>query len=266
MNDIIELALGNQSVKVDQGELIGYQVSGHEFMHQKGNPGWRNVDTEMFPIIGPTSEAHFRVGTPRGKAIQDQHGLLREMPYALVEQTDSTAVFEKKYTAGQEILNSKYPTKSTAEKLSWPYRFEFQKSFELKEDGLEITLTISGEEGMPFMVGYHPAFMLHSQKATIQAGKREISIPEVMKVGSRALLVPNTTTIVLKDEHHLHITTEGFGHFMLWTEVPNMVCIEPISFYPYAVAQQNLANGFIQLKDAPMQFKVTLKPTYYGEQ
>jgi len=260
MSNTIELQVGNQKVTIVAGELVGYQVSGYEFMHQKGNPGWRNVDTEMFPIIGPTNEADFKVSTPKGNAIQDQHGLLREMNYVLTEESENKAVFKKKYTAHKEMLNSKYPNKSSEEKLSWPYDFEFKKSFELKEDELVITFTISGEEGMPFMLGYHPAFMLHSENAVISTGTNDISIAEVMEVGSRALQVSDTNVIRLKDTRELQITTEGFKHFMLWTEVPNMVCIEPITFYPYAVAQQNLAKGFIFLKNNPMHFKVALKP------
>ena len=125
---------------------------------------------------------------------------------------------------------------------------------------LEVTFSISGEEGMPFMLGYHPAFMLHSENAVISTGNQDITIPEVMAVGSRALQVPKTDTIILKDEKSIQITSEGFSHFMLWTEVPNMVCVEPITFYPYAVAQQNLAEGFMVLKDEPAIFKVSLKP------
>lgn len=260
MSNNVVLNLEEQSVKVDRGELVGYQVDGYEYMHLKGNAGWRNVDTEMFPIIGPTNEADFKVSTPRGKATQDQHGLLREMNYVLVEQSDSKAVFIKRYTANKEILNSKYPNKSTAETLSWPYDFEFEKSLELKDGVLEITFTITGDDGMPFMLGYHPAFMLHSENAIIATNDTAISIPEVMAVGSRAMLVTDTTTIVLKDERDLQISTQGFGHFMLWTEVPNMVCIEPITFYPYAVAQDQLAEGFMVLNDKPMVFKTVLKP------
>ena len=260
MGNSTQLTHGNQTVTIDAGELVSYQAAGYEFMHQKGNPGWRNVDTEMFPIIGPTNEANFEVKTSRGKAIQDQHGLLREMSYSLSDKTDDKAVFTKRYTANKEILNSKYPNKSTEEKLSWPYDFEFEKSFELNQDGLIITFTISGEKGMPFMLGYHPAFMLRSKNTSISADGKGISIPEVMAVGSRALQVPNANTIALKDERGLQLETEGFKHFMLWTEVPNMVCIEPITFYPYAVAQQHLDEGFMYLDNTPMIFKVILKP------
>ncbi|TLP75440.1 aldose 1-epimerase [Maribacter sp. ACAM166] len=260
MSNTTELQVGNQKVKIVAGELVGYQVSGHEFMHQKGNPGWRNVDTEMFPVIGPTNEADFKVTTAKGDAIQDQHGLLREMSYSLTEKSDNKAVFTKKYTANKEVLNSKYPNKSTEAKLSWPYNFEFEKSYELKEDELVLTFTITGEEGMPFMLGYHPAFMLHSENAVISTDTNDFSIAEVMEVGSRALHVPDANVIRLKDDRKLQITTEGFKHFMLWTEVPNMVCIEPITFYPYAVAQENIADGFIVLKNKPMHFKVAIKP------
>ncbi len=237
------------------------KLVGHEFMHQKGNPGWRSVDTEMFPIIGPTNEAHFKVSTPRGEATQDQHGLLRELKYTLLESSDTKALYLKKYTANKEILNSKYPNKSSAEKLSWPYDFEFRKAFELTQNGLEITFTIAGESGMPFMLGYHPAFMVYTKNAKILASNQEITIPEVIAVGNRALQIPNTTTITLKDEREIQISTQGFGHFMLWTEVPNMVCIEPITFYPYGVAQQDLVSGFIELKNDPVTFRVTLKPS-----
>lgn len=256
----MKLHAGNHTVQIDAGELVGYQVSGYEFMHQKGNAGWRNVDTEMFPVIGPTNEADFRVGTPKGEAIQDQHGLLREMNYTLVETTDDMVIFRKKYKANTKVLNSKYPNKSSEGQLSWPYDFEFEKMFELKRDGLQITFTVKGEEGMPFMLGYHPAFMLHSENAKILTGNSEVTIPEVRAVGSRALLVPNTTTIQLNDKRSLKIITQGFTHFMLWTEVSNMVCIEPITFYPYAVPQQNLVEGFMYLKDTKMTFTVNLKP------
>jgi hypothetical protein len=49
---------------------------------------------------------------------------------------------------------------------------------------------------------------------------------------------------------------------MLWTEVPNMICIEPITFYPYAVDQMQLHDGFDYLTDEDRNFKVTLIPQF----
>ncbi|MBA4746051.1 MAG: aldose 1-epimerase [Muricauda sp.] len=256
---MVTLQTTTSVVKIDAGELVGYEVNGHEFIHQKGSPGWGSTDTEMFPIIGPVNESDFHVKTPKGDAIQDQHGLLRQMEYNLEHQTDTSAVFVKQYQSGTEVSNSKFPEKSTEAVLSWPYDFRFEKSFLLTDDGLEIHFKIYGEKGMPFMLGYHPAFKLHSKSPMIVAKGQEITLDEVLEVGSRALQVADCASITLKDEKQITIETEGFGNFMCWTEVRNMVCIEPISFYPYAVNQTELHKGFQKLNDSA-RFKVTLKP------
>jgi len=252
----MQLELGDQSVQIDSGELVSYKVADHEFIHQKGSPGWRNSDTEMFPIIGPTSEADFKVETPRGFAVQDQHGLLRELEYQLVENSGTESTYMKTYRAKTKVSNSKFPEKSTAKELYWPYDFDFHKRFVLSENGLEISFKIIGEAGMPFMLGYHPAFKLHTENSTIEADAKKISLQEVMAVGSRALRVSDCTNILLKDEKNLSIKTEGFNNFMLWTEVPNMVCIEPITFYPYALSADKLQRGFQLLGKEPETFKL----------
>ncbi|MBC8769728.1 aldose 1-epimerase [Arenibacter sp. BSSL-BM3] len=257
---MVNLELHNQTVRIDAGELVGYEVGGHEYIHQKGSPGWRNSDTEMFPIIGPSNEANFRITTPRGPAVQDQHGLLREMEYKLVSKAKTKVDFSKKYVSGTAVKNSKFPAKSTEEYLSWPYSFEFQKSYEILEKGLKIQFKITGEEGMPFMLGYHPAFKLHSENVTIQAGDRTISLQEVLDIGSRALPILECESIALFDNGGLSIKTEGFGNFMLWTEVSNMLCIEPISFYPYAVNQEELHTGFLKLDKLERIFSVIIQP------
>ncbi|MEC3965329.1 aldose 1-epimerase [Flagellimonas halotolerans] len=256
---MVTLKTNTSVVKIDAGELVGYEVKGHEFIHQKGSPGWGSADTEMFPIIGPVNESDFRVKTPKGEAIQDQHGLLRQMAYELGHQTDTSAVFVKQYRSGTEVPNSKFPEKSTEALLSWPYDFRFEKSFLLTDDGLEIHFKIYGEKGMPFMLGYHPAFKLHSKSPMIVTEDKAIALDEVLEAGSRAFQVEDCTSITLKDEKQITIETEGFGNFMCWTEVRNMVCIEPISFYPSAVNQTRLHKGFQKLEETA-EFKVILKP------
>lgn len=256
---MIQLKNNTSEISIDKGELVGYKVNGFEFIHQKGSPGWSSSDTEMFPIIGPVNKAGFRVQTPKGPAVQDQHGHLRQMEYELANHSDTTAVYEKKYKAGTEVFNAKFPEKSTEEALIWPYDFKFEKSFVLHEDSLEISFRITGEQGMPFMLGYHPTFKLYSSAPTIVTKNREITLDEVLTVGSRALQVADCTSITLKDEKEITIETKGFGNFMCWTEVRNMVCIEPISFYPYAVEQSHLHNGFQLLEDEAV-FNVLLKP------
>ena len=215
----------------------------------------------MFPIIGPTAEANYRVKTPKGLAVQDQHGLLREMEYKLEIATTNSATFKKEYKAGTSIKNSKFPEKSKEEFLQWPYDFEFKKIFKLSSDGLEVSFVITGESGMPFMLGYHPAFNIVTENPIIITKDKKITLDEVLAVGSRAYQVENCNKIQLKDKNTLAIKTEGFGSFMLWTEVKNMICIEPITFYPYAVAQNNLSEGFTRLKNERALFKMSIVVT-----
>lgn len=253
------LQLENQVVTIDKGELASYTVKGHEFIHQKGSLGWGSSDTEMFPIIGPVNEAGFQVQTPRGNAVQDQHGHFRLLPYQLVEGSGVNAVYNKTYESGALVPNKKYPEKSDKEFLSWPYNFQFNKKFQLSDEGLKVTFEISGDAQMPYMLGYHPAFKIHTSNPIIKANAQEISLDEVLKVGSRALQVANCNELTLWDEKGMTIKTEGFKHFMCWTEVRNMICLEPITFYPYAVAQKNLHRGFQNLEGS-MVFKVLLQP------
>ncbi|MEM8847325.1 MAG: aldose 1-epimerase, partial [Bacteroidota bacterium] len=227
------------------------------YIHQKGSPGWGTADTEMFPIIGPVAKANYQVSTPKGNAILDQHGHMRLMEYQLLSSSDTQAIYKKSYTADTPVKNKKFPEKSDVEYLTWPYNFEFEKRYTLTSQGLEIVFKITGEKGMPFMLGYHPAFKLHSENPIIVANNRQITLDEVLAVGSRALQVADCTFVTLNDEKEISISTEGFGHFMCWTEVRNMVCIEPISFYPYAVSESDLHEGF-QTLDGQSEFKVVL--------
>ena len=113
---------------------------------------------------------------------------------------------------------------------------------------------------MPFMLGYHPAFKLTSERASIKTAERTIALQEVLDVGSRALPVMDCNSLTLVDVGELIIKTEGFGNFMLWTEVPNMLCIEPITFYPYAVSQKKLHSGFQPVNRSENIFSVIIQP------
>ena len=75
MNTNFFLKNSNSKVNIDKGELISFQFDDKEYIHQKGNKGWRKSDDEMFPVIGPLDKNNFRMQTKNGEAIQDQHGL-----------------------------------------------------------------------------------------------------------------------------------------------------------------------------------------------
>ena len=246
---MVTIEKGPNKIKIEKGELISFVNEGHEIIHQKGSPGWRNSDTEMFPIIGPTAKADYKVVTPKGNAVQDQHGLLRELTYILVSNTNTEVVYQKKYEANSKVNNSKYPEKSTQKELYWPYNFTFTKRFTLDNEGLSIVFTIDAEKEMPFMLGYHPAFKIYTESPIIATQSQQISLKEVLEVGDGALEIANSEEIILKDKKNVVINTKGFRHFMLWTTVTNMVCIEPISFYGSKIKQTDLHSGFSKVGD-----------------
>ncbi len=248
----------NSKVKIEDGELVSYQKFGVEFMHPKNDPGWKNTDTEMFPIIGPTQKNNFKVSTPKGDCIQDQHGLLRNLDYIVLNSDNKTAIFQKDYLKNTQINNPKYP-KSTEKEVFWTYDFRFIKKYELDNDALKIQFEIISEKGMPFMLGYHPAFNT-TKKSYCKIGGQKVTIDDILKIGSDAYPLFNQNKLTLFNENRgIEITTEGFHNFMLWTEVENMVCIEPITQYPTHKTQKYSEKN-MSLSDGNEKFSVLLKP------
>jgi galactose mutarotase-like enzyme len=258
---MIRIKNSKSAIAIDEGEVVSYIFDGQEYIHQKGNKGWRKSDDEMFPIIGPTEKNDFVVHTKNGDAIQDQHGLLRELTYSLLSETENQVKFIKNYKKNTWVKNSKYPSKSTEEFLYWPFDFTFEKKVTLQNDSLIIDFTIQSEEGMPFMLGYHPAFLLSDTgEETLIANNQKISLTDVLNAGSNAFPVLNSDEIVLINYHkkNLKITTKGFHNFMLWTEVTNMLCIEPITQYT-SYTNQVFSEENMKLSKGINNFSVTLK-------
>ena len=248
-------------VKIDKGELISFRNQKNEFIHQKGNKGWGKSDDEMFPIIGRTKANNYRVQTSNGDAIQDQHGLLRELDYDLVSSDINSATFIKNYAKNTQIKNTKFPEKSTEEFIFWPYNFTFKKEYHLQNNTVNIKFTLTSEKEMPFMLGYHPAFLLSdtNTESLICKGK-EFTLQDVINAGADAYPVLNSNKITLKntEKEDLEITTKGFDNFMLWTEVNNMLCIEPITLYPVPF-NENLSEKDMQLSSGLDAFSVSIK-------
>lgn len=261
MKSIIVLENNNSKVRIEKGELISFIFNNEEFIHQKGNKGWRKSDDEMFPVIGPTSKNNYRMHTKKGDAIQDQHGLLRELTYKLYYRDDASAKFIKSYAANTKINNAKFPEKSTEPLLNWPFDFSFEKHFTLKEGILEIDFKITSEKGMPYMLGYHPAFMLSDTgKDTLVANDKKITLEDIYEVGHNTFPVLNTDKIILqnRDRKHLEISTKGLNNFMLWTQVDNMLCIEPITQYT-SYTDQKFSEVNMRISKGVNEFSTHIK-------
>ncbi len=241
MSDTILLKNIHSSATISKGELISFIVNNEEIMHSKEAPGWNASDIEMFPIIGPTKSNDYSIETPNGIGKQDQHGLLRGLSYELISNDNTTVIFEKKYVKHTLIKNSKFPIKSTQEYLFWPYDFVFRKIISLTDSSLKIEFEINSDKGMPYMLGYHPSFKLSGYGTEIiKTKEKDITLNDVLNVGSAAYKVLNTNEIILvkNNSSNIKITTKNFNNFMLWTAVNNMLCIEPITQYPLLETQK----------------------------
>ena len=249
-------------VKIESGELISYLINNEELIHQKGNPGWEKSDIEMFPIIGPTSTNNNKVFTQKGKCIQSQHGFLRELKYFLVNNSETKAIFNKTYKANTQINNSRFPENSNEPYVFWNYDFTFSKSFELFDDSLLIQFELKSEKGMPFMFGYHPAFKLSGNfDEIIKLKNQNISIENVIQKGGAAypFFDVNEITLTKKEGYNIHLKTEGFNNIMFWTEVKNMICIEPITQYPN-LKTQSYSSKNMRISKGKEVFLIIITP------
>ncbi|WP_103068507.1 aldose epimerase family protein [Aquimarina sediminis] len=264
MKDIVKLYSADKksSVTIDKGELVSYLVNDIEIMHQKEDAGWGSTEIEMFPIIGATKGNNFSVVTPRGDSKLDQHGILRTLDYS-TEKTDSTtASFYKKYSANTLVSNPKFPHKSSLKKLNWPYDFKFLKTFAITNEGLKILFEITSEVNMPFMLGFHPAFKVYNHDFVIRTEDKSISLDNILEVGAKAFLLEKCKDLTLENNGNLgvRLRTSGYRHIMLWSEVKNMVCIEPITFYPPSVTTGDLHTGFDH-SSGYEKFEVVISPS-----
>ncbi len=260
MSAIVILKNTQSLATINNGELVSFIVNSEEFMHSKEAPGWNASDTEMFPIIGPTKNNDYTINTTNGIAKQDQHGLLRELSYQLISKNNITAIFEKKYVKNTLVKNAKFPHKSTQEFLFWPYDFTFRKIISLTDTSVKIDFEITSDKGMPYMFGYHPSFKLSSLGTEIiKTKEKEITLNSILNVGSAAYKVLNIDEVILIKNNipSLKINTKNFNNFMLWTEVNNMLCIEPITQYPM-LETQKYSEKNMRISTGKELFSVTI--------
>ncbi len=252
----------NTVIKIDKGELISFINNNEELIHQKGSPGWKKSDIEMFPIIGPTSTNDNKVFTQKGECIQGQHGFLRELEYQLIENSETRVILKKNYKANTKINNSRFPKNSNEPYVFWSYDFTFTKSFKLDNKALKIQFEITSEKGMPFMLGYHPAFKLSGNlDETIQIKNKKITIKDVIQKGGAAypFFDVNEITLIKKEGQNIQIKAKGFDNIMFWTEVDNMVCLEPITQYP-DLSTQNYSEKNMRISSGKEVFSVVISP------
>jgi galactose mutarotase-like enzyme len=139
----------NENLTVTLKTLSGTFASikdadGREYLHQPDS--FRKGQAPVcFPVCGGLRD--FKAVTKSGKKIEmKRHGIVKDREFSLVEQTESSITFA--FESDDEAL------------AAFPFPFRLETSYRLAENKITVaySVTNTGNETMPFMIGGHPAF------------------------------------------------------------------------------------------------------------
>ncbi len=237
------------SVKHHGAELCSLKRGDTEYMWQGDPAHWVRQSPVLFPIIGELKSDEFYF---KGKNYgMKRHGLARNLPFTLLEQTDNSLIFSLK------------SNEATLE--NYPFPFELQINYKLTDSQLTVGYTVinSNDETIYFSIGGHPAFNVPlniSEKRSdyqLVFNKPENALTQQLTDGLRngvtKLILDNENTIDITDDlfeedalvfHNLNSTSvsiqkgntkkltfdfTGFPYLGIWSSsrTAPFVCIEP---------------------------------------
>lgn len=145
---IYTLNLGNLTAQIDSvgAELISLKKDGREYIWC-GNPAyWNGHNPTLFPVIGflKDNKTFFD-----GVEYQiPKHGYARKTEFELCDQTQHSITLRM--------------TDSETTRNGYPFRFSFEITHRLTEDGFETVYHIENrsDKAMPFMIGGHTGLAL----------------------------------------------------------------------------------------------------------
>jgi galactose mutarotase-like enzyme len=127
-------------------ELISLVKDGRDYIWCGDAAYWNGHNPTLFPVIGFLKD---NMTCFDGVKYQiPKHGYARKTEFELVEQTDNSITLRM--------------TDSETTRSGYPFRFVFDITHRLTEDGFETEYTISNcdDRSMPFMIGAHTGFAL----------------------------------------------------------------------------------------------------------
>ena len=140
------------TVKSEGGSMTSIKyLSENEERQWQGGKEWQGQDVVIFPIVG-----HAEPYEVCGKTYSPKsHGVARYREFTLVEKTDTSLTLS--LSSSEQTLTD------------YPFEFDFLLKYELKENSVQITYTVSGKNGkIPFYVGGHPGMKAPGGEAIIE--------------------------------------------------------------------------------------------------
>lgn len=165
---MLELKRDGQSLTIlpETGAALGqWQVQGHDMLRPVANPALRNQKGvavgayPLLPYVNRIADGHFAFGgeehrlTPNMEGCPHPiHGNSWEHEWQVTHKADSHAILTFDHTPADDIARGE-----------WPYAYRAVMSYELRADGLYVSLVIrnSDKVDQPVGLGFHPFF--HSE-------------------------------------------------------------------------------------------------------
>jgi galactose mutarotase-like enzyme len=131
-------------------DTIGAQLislkdqAGTEYIWQRNPAYWGKSSPLLFPIVGNCRKDQTIIEETAWNLTK--HGFCREMDFAVIEQTDTSAVFGIRDTEDTKKV--------------YPYSFHLSLSYELKDGvlSMEYKVTNDNDRIMHYCIGAHPGF------------------------------------------------------------------------------------------------------------
>ncbi|MCR4790998.1 MAG: aldose 1-epimerase family protein [Treponemataceae bacterium] len=119
-------------------------VTGTKYVFEGPETIWKFHAPILFPHVGKILDGYMTVGEKQYHL--GNNGMSRDLEHKLIENTDTTATFEL--------------TESEATKDKYPWKFSLKTHYELRDDGLTFTTTVTNtdSETISFSLGSHTAF------------------------------------------------------------------------------------------------------------
>lgn len=118
---------------------------------------WDFLRSASYPMVPWCNRIAGGVGTFEGRTVAAEpdlgfehplHGIGRKVSWSIVDQADDSLTIDFRRPAGP-----------------WPWAFQALQRFDLDEDGLHVTLTLSNQDTvrMPGGIGHHPYFQIDGE-------------------------------------------------------------------------------------------------------
>ncbi|HKU50233.1 MAG TPA: hypothetical protein VJP79_09800 [Nitrososphaera sp.] len=232
------------TINLKNSQLFSLRCHGREFMWGGGKlddhkniqerRGWQNSEIIMFPVIGALKDSRVKIGGRQYPMAQ--HGTCRYAGFTLSDLSDSKATFIQNYRAcstvghGQNIC-------------SFPFGYSLKKTYTIESGELHFSVDVANlsEEPMPFAIGWHPAFLIHSpanpdqQFVRIGPSGKEIGIGAIKKKqsGEGSIVEPGSEAEYVFPHGKVLVSARDLGFMQLWSpEDQGQICLEPISAPP----------------------------------